>query len=312
MDAERSKGPVLLLDAGNALFRTAGADDGPSRQRAELILRTMGELGTAAMAVGERDLNGGVEFVKKSAASARLPLLSANLFGSDGKPAFPPTTTLSVGSIKVGLIGVSPIPVAAAKLGIKAAPPVPAARLAARKLQGKVDLIVALAAIPYADALQLAKEARGAIDLILQSHEARGTGIAMGNGQNFLIPTGERGRQLGRLELDLSGTGPLVDRGEAERNQQTLAFLDQQILSTRKRSEAASSPEVKKSLADALRGFEARRQALVKGLASGPPKSARSLALTFVALGSEFADDQRLKARVDRLEPPGSATESGP
>jgi 2',3'-cyclic-nucleotide 2'-phosphodiesterase (5'-nucleotidase family) len=305
VEAEKGKGPVLLLDAGNALFKSAGQDELALRQRAELILSAMGELGTAAMAVGERDLNAGLEFLKKTAARARVPLLSANLLGTNGKPAFSSIATTSIGSVKVGLIGISPLS-ANGKLGLRAAPPVPSALSAARKLKGKVDVIIALAAIPYADALQLAKEAGSAIDLILQSHEARGTGIAQGNGLNFVIPTGERGRQLGRLELDLSGTGPIVDRGQVDRNRQALVFLDRQILATQQRSEAASSPEMKKSLAEALRGFEARRRTLAQDLTPGEQKPGRSLALTFVTLGAEMSEDPTLKARVEKLEPPGS------
>ncbi len=309
MDAERGKGPVLLLDAGNALFKSAGQDDSASRQRAELILSAMGQLGTAAMAVGERDLNAGLEFLKKTAARARVPLLSANILGTNGKPAFSSTAATSIGSVKVGLIGISPLSVNG-KLGLRAAPPVPSALSAAGKLKGKVDLIIALAAIPYADALQLAKEAGSAIDLILQSHEARGMGIPQGNGFNFVIPTGERGRQLGRLELDLSGTGPIVDRGQVDRNRQALVFLDRQILVTQQRSDAASSPEMRKSLAEALRGFEARRRALAQDLTPGAQKPGRSLSLTFVTLGAEISEDPALKARVEKLEPPGSVSDA--
>ena len=302
---------MVLLDAGNALFKMAGQDEPALRRRAELILAAMGELGTAAMAVGERDLNAGLDFLKKTASSARVPLLSANLRGPDGKLAFSPATTASIGSVKVGLIGVSPASAGSGKQGIQAAPPVPAAIGAARKLKGKVDVVIALAAIPYADALQLAKEAGGAIDLILQSHEARGAGSAQGSGQNFVIPTGERGRQIGRLELDVSGTGPFLDRGQADRDRQAIAFLDRQILTTQKRSETVSSAEAKKSLADALQGFEARRRALAKNLESSPRKAGRSLDLTYVTLGGEIGEDPRLKAQVEKLEPPGSVVEPG-
>lgn len=290
------------------MFKTAGQDEPALRRRAELILAAMGELGTAAMAVGERDLNAGLEFLKKTASSARVPLLSANLRGADGKLAFSPATIASIGPVKAGLIGVSPAS-GTGQQGIQAAPPVPAAIRAARKLKGKVDVVIVLAAIPYADALQLAKEAGGAIDLILQSHEARGGGSAQGSGQNFVIPTGERGRQLGRLELDLSGAGPFTDRGQADRDRQAIAFLDRQILVTQKRSETVSNAEVRKSLADALQSFEARRRALTQDLASSARKPGRSLDLTYVTLGSEIREDPRLKAQVEKLEPPGSVVE---
>jgi len=164
------------------------------RRRAELILHAMGELGTAAMAVGERDLNAGLEYLKKTASKARVPLISANLRGADGGLAFAPSTVASVGSLRAGLVGVSPTSAGAGKPGIQVAAPVPAAIAAARKLRGKVDIVIALAALPYADALQLAKEAGSAIDLVLQSNEARGAGSEIGRGACRVSRSGGRGR----------------------------------------------------------------------------------------------------------------------
>jgi 2',3'-cyclic-nucleotide 2'-phosphodiesterase (5'-nucleotidase family) len=265
----------------------------------------MGELGTSAMAVGARDLTAGPEFLKKAAARARVQLLSANLVDGKGKLLFSASAKLSVAGVRVGLFGISPLQDAD---GIRSKPPVQAALAEARRIRGKVDVVIALAAVPYADALQLSKEAGSAIDFILQSHESRGTGIPQGDGSNYVIPTGERGRQLGRLELDLSGSGRWVDAGQRARNEQLISMLDSQIAEVRKRLDSGN-PEVKKSLSQAIQSFQARRDSLAKESLSLAAGARRTLKLEFLTLGSEYRDDPALKAQVAVLEPQPTATE---
>lgn len=291
-----------MLDAGNALFQPAAPDGSASRQRAALILRTMGELGTAAMAVGRQDLAAGPEFLKQTAARANVALLSANLVDRRGKLWFLPSRQLSVGSARVALVGISSLEEGP---GFTSKPPVQAALAEARKLRSKADLVMVLAAVPYADALQLAKEAGRAIDLILQSHEARGPGLAQRYGANFVIPTGERGRQLGRLELELSGPGPWVDQGQKERDRQLINVLEVQIAEARRRLDRAG-PEGKDAASQTLRAFVARRDSLAKE-STDSQNGARTLRLEFLTLGTEYADDLALKAKVAAIEPQGAA-----
>ncbi len=288
-----------MVDAGNALFKASVSSDDASRRRAEFILRAMGQLRTAAMAVGARDLVAGPEFLKKTAAKAKVRLLSANLVDDRGALLFEPSMRTSIAAIRVGVLGISPLQSGAQMRGT---PPVQAALAEARKLKGKVDLIIALAAVPYADALQLSKEAGDTIDLILQSHEGRGVGIPQRNGGAFVIPTGERGRQLGRLQLDLSQPGPWVELGQKERDLQLINVLDTQIAATQRRLEAAG-PGATDSLETTLRGFQNRRETLVKSVAASPESGGRLLRLDFLPLGADYPSDPALKAQITVLEP---------
>jgi 2',3'-cyclic-nucleotide 2'-phosphodiesterase (5'-nucleotidase family) len=283
------------------LFKASVSSDDVSRRRAEFILRAMGQLRTAAMAVGARDLVAGPEFLKKTAARAKVHLLSANLVDGRGALLFDPSMRTSIAGLRVGVLGISPLQSGERMRGT---PPVQAALDEARKLKGKVDLIIALAAVPYADALQLSKEAGDTIDLILQSHEGRGVGIPQRNGGAFVIPTGERGRQLARLDLDLSSAGPWVEVGQKERDQQLLNGLDAQIAATQKRLEAAS-PGAKNSLAQTLRNFQNRRETLAKERAGSSGNGGRLFKLDFLALGADYAGDPALKAQIAVLEPEG-------
>src|SRR5690242_18228401 len=94
VEKARAAGPVLVLDAGNALFKLPNSQE---RERAELILQAMGQLGTAAMAAGAKDLALGASFLKAAAAKAKVPVLSANLFGPDKKRIFEASTVATVG-----------------------------------------------------------------------------------------------------------------------------------------------------------------------------------------------------------------------
>ncbi|HEY0839725.1 MAG TPA: hypothetical protein VGD74_06025, partial [Vulgatibacter sp.] len=75
----REAGPILLLDSGDALFPKLGKGGDRDDEKAALILREMAGMGTAAMAVGERDLALGADWLVSQAKEAGLPLLCANL-----------------------------------------------------------------------------------------------------------------------------------------------------------------------------------------------------------------------------------------
>jgi 2',3'-cyclic-nucleotide 2'-phosphodiesterase (5'-nucleotidase family) len=293
----------LLLDSGNALWKVGAAPDSESRKRAEFVLRTMGKLGTAAMAAGARDLVAGAGWLKSQAERARVPVLSANLVDAHGKPIFPASTVVEIAGKKVALIGASPsAPFEGAKGG-----PIAASVLAeAKKLRPKSDIVVVLAAVPYADALQLSREAGNAVDFILQSHEGRGQGPLQRGDGNWVATSGERGRQLGRLVID-AGDGPFVDGGQIRRNQQALGLLDTQIGQVKKRIELASDGSSRSALEATLRQFTDRKSQVQSELQAAQKAGGRKVALDWLTLGPEFREDPALDAEVKRIEPAGAA-----
>jgi 2',3'-cyclic-nucleotide 2'-phosphodiesterase (5'-nucleotidase family) len=300
----RDAGPVLVVDAGNALFETAFTTDAKSRPKAELILKTMGEVKTAAMAAGARDLTLGPEFLAQTAHKAGVPVLSANLT-KDGKLLFPASTVVTVNGVKIGLLGISPVSEYFDRFpGLHADPPVKAALAEARKLRGKVDLLVALAAIPWADALQLTKEGGSLFDFIVESGESRGLGVMQRNDRGYLLSGGERGRGLDALELDLSppGDGPLVDLGEVDREAQRRRNLEVQVDSIKLRVDKETDPNLKKSFEQALASFQDQLRQIKKDNWEQKAKGARTVHLQIQYLDASVADDLELKAQVDRLK----------
>jgi 2',3'-cyclic-nucleotide 2'-phosphodiesterase (5'-nucleotidase family) len=252
------------------------------------------------MAVGARDLNASAPWLQREASAAKVEVLSVNLFGADNKPVFKPSVIVEEGGVKVGFIGATAIG-PHGDLNARAA--LPLVKAEAEKLRGKTDLIILLAAVSYADSLQLSNELKGSVDLIAQSNENRGISIAQKGPGNYLLPSGERGRHVGKIELVLGGKGPLQDLSELERNKQVLAILDKQIEEVRRRKKLAKEPSLKAELDKTEADFQARKQATVAE--QGGPTSNRTFKLQFVGMGSDIKDDPEWVKEIDRIDPPG-------
>lgn len=307
IELERKKGAaVLVLDAGNALFKGPYAgSDVKEKERAELLLDSMDAMGTVAMAVGSRDLTLGVDFLKQRAKKGKLQLLSANLVDAKGALLFPASLVTTVGGVKVGLIGLSPLE---SVKGAQAKPALPAVTAETKRLREKekVDVVVVLAAIPYVDALQVGQQVQG-VDFIAQSHDKRGVGMAQRNGFATLIPTGERGRQLAKLELAIDGPGPFSDLTEASRARESLKVVEANVTRTKERLAATQDATARQALQSALENFQARQAALQQTAGKGATGFPRTHLLSYITLGGDIASDAALQKVVERIEPPGSA-----
>lgn len=305
---EREMGaPVLVLDAGNALFKSEDSGKEPSaRPRAELLLEQMEAFGTTAMAVGARDVVLGTDFLKQATRKTKMKLLSANLVDAKGKLLFTPSTVVTLAGTRLGVVGLSPE--GAVAPGTVGQPPVPAALAEARRLREKekVEVVVVLAALPQASARSLAEEAGGAVDFIIQSHEGRIPGVSHREGSVTLIPSGERGRHLGRLELTLEGSGPFVDLAGTERAREGLRRVEENIQRAQVRLASEKDAAARRGLEEALAGLQSRRQALSRQAEARPEGAARTQALSFLLLGPDVAADPALKQRVERIAPPGA------
>ncbi len=301
---------MLVLDAGNALFKSTQPGEPRAKERAELLLEQMEALGTAAMAVGARDLTLGTDFLVQASKKGKLKVLSANLVDMQGKRFFEPSTVLTAGGVKFGVIGLSPEGPVAGQGGMVGQPLAAAALAEAKRLREKekVDVVVVLAAAPYMQAEKLSREVGTAAELIVQSHEGRGTGMVQRTDFAALIPPGERGRQVARVELSVDGKGPFADLTEGDRERIRLDMLDTRLRDTRERLKSTQEESIRKALEEAVASMEAQRKALKKKVEAGTGAGGRTLHLSYLSLGPEVKDDPELKQRVERIEPPGSAS----
>jgi 2',3'-cyclic-nucleotide 2'-phosphodiesterase (5'-nucleotidase family) len=286
----------LVVDSGNALYRVPGVPDEAAKARAAFILKTMAQLGTAAMAPGPRDLSGGPELLKEQARKAGVKVLSANLLGSDKKRVFAASAIVSQGGVRVGLVGVTAASVSGAD------PPVPAALAEAKKVRAGSDIVVVLAAFSYADALQLATQAGDSVDFILQSGDSRPAGYPQKQDRAFVIASGERGRQVGVISLVASGKGPFRDLTEVERNKQTVKILQARIDETHQKLAATDGGQA--ALNQTLASFEQRKREVEAQIKASSQEAGRAFSFEFTTLGRDVADDSALAAEVARIEPP--------
>lgn len=303
---ERKKGAlVLVLDAGNALFKFSQAGADPTEKaRAELLLKQMDAMGTSAMAVGQRDLTLGLDYLKNGSKGLKMKLLSANLVDKAGKPVFPASTVLSAGGLKVGVIGASPEGTVSDLTG---QPMVPAVLAEAKRLRekDKADVVVVLAAAPYDVVRKFAATAEG-VDFVIQSHEGRGTGIAYRDGLATLLPSGERGRQIARLELSVDGPGQFRDLAAVGQAKDALKNVEANLARAKERLAATKDEAARKALEETITTFETRRAALEKEAQADATGMARTHHLTYIQLGADAPSDPAVQKLVDRIEPPGS------
>jgi 2',3'-cyclic-nucleotide 2'-phosphodiesterase (5'-nucleotidase family) len=298
-------GAVLALDSGNALFRNGGAATDDDKARAHFILDVMGREGVRAMAVGARDVSGGLDFLLAEGKRSKVKLLSANL-KRGGVAVFDAAVVLDVSGLKVAVVGVSaPGPLVPNATDVVAEPTVAAVKAALAKL-GKRDLTVVLSATTYADAMQLAGALKGQADFVIQSGEFRGTQPPqlIDGTDVYLLASGQRGQALGKLQLDLgSGSGPFVDLSSVDRDRQQLEFVSSQLKTLEQRLAAVKDQGIAGDLKKARDQLRAREDSLKKAVAAPVAKGARSLKLDWVVLGSDLKDDPALKAEVLKFEP---------
>ena len=293
---------ALVLDTGNALFKAPGLGDEEAKKRAAFVYQTMVELGTAAMAVGPRDLSGGLPFlVELSKANPKMKLLSANL-RQEGKAPFEASTVVTVNGAKVGVIGVSGV---GQMLGVETlmGSPLPAAiKAEAEKLKGKVDLIVVLSTASYADTMQAGVELKDQVDLFLQSGEQRASGLQRLEA-SLAMATGDRGRTLGQLDLDVGGKGAWVDLEQASREKELLKGVTGRLDEMKKRRALAKDAAAKKELDGTIAELDARVKEQSKKANADQVAGARTARLTWVNLDANIADDAALKKKVLVFEP---------
>src|SRR6185503_6270090 len=135
--------PLLLLDAGDAIqgspleaiWHERGAEG------AEPMMAAMSRLGYDAMAIGNHEFSYGPAMMQRARCGASFPWLAANIVGADGKPAFAASLVRTVGSLRVGIVGITTpatpsLEDSANLVGLTFVPAVDAARREVERLRG--------------------------------------------------------------------------------------------------------------------------------------------------------------------------------
>jgi 2',3'-cyclic-nucleotide 2'-phosphodiesterase (5'-nucleotidase family) len=295
-------GNVLVLDAGNALFR--GTPDGRPTEgddrRARLLLSTMGALGTKVLAVGHRDLVAGPEFLSAEAKKAGVRPISTNL-ELNGRAAFSRSVVIEQGGVKVAVLVASPAGPVSGAAGLVGAPVLAALKAELARLPVR-DVTMVIDTGGYQGAMALAEALSGSVDLVIQSGEFRGTVPPQRVKDTVLLASGQRGQSLAKLDLTLGrGAGPLLDLNEASREVELLQHLDTQLKSVDERLSLAKDAQAKKGLWALRQEMKMRRDDQAKRVKA--TDGGRTLKLEWMLLGADIKDDEALKAEVLKVEP---------
>jgi len=314
---------TLVVDAGD-LFEPL-RDPGGSERRARILATALARGGLAAFTPGEQDLALGLPLLRRTAAVAALPIVSANLYGLDGARLFDADRLIDAAGVKVGIFGVSapPSPADATRwraAGVEVRDPADAAREAVASLRGRgAAVVVALVHLgPPSESRRLIGAVEG-IDWAVLGHSGLNLEAPEKVGGAHLLEAMSEGRNLGRLDLHLVGGGlALVDR--AERGEIAAILADH-----RRQLTEYDRPLGDTDPASLLEYRDARRRALGSAIDREAALLARlPEAITgswfenhVVALGAEIPDDAetaRLVVAYQRGEPgkPGKAEHRQP
>lgn len=241
---------VIHVDAGDLLLPTERPANGmipphPAEvdRRTALLLSALARMGVHAVAPGETDLRLGVRRLEALAAKAKVPLVSANLHDSSGRPLLLPDRLVTAAGIRVGLFGILSVAdnekARLQKEGVVVADPVAAARTAVASLRARgAGVVVGLLHLAggVEEARKLVTEAAG-IDFAVLGHSGGHLGTPIEVGATRLVEASIKGKHLGRLDLHVvDGTGRFVDRGRLAQLLSTRDSVRQKIVNYRRRA----------------------------------------------------------------------------
>jgi 5'-nucleotidase/UDP-sugar diphosphatase len=205
---------VLLVDSGDLVVGTAMS----SVFRGKPDIAAMNLMGYDALALGNHDFDFGIEHLRDLKKQARFPFLCANV-----RPrrtgVCQPFVVKTVGRLRVGLIGLvgrKSYPDLFAPSAVRETEfqdPIDAARLTAKQLRGRVDLIVAVTHEETDEDLALSHTVPE-IDVIVGGHTPGFDGLIAAGAQTpaqgridplprgpLFVKTHRQGQTLGRLDL---------------------------------------------------------------------------------------------------------------
>ncbi len=226
-----TKGRTLVLDAGDTFFPGLEVEpqlDVPVDKwgfysiKAATIAKAMNAAGYNAAAVGEFDLALGPVFLLGAVKDAGFPFLAANsawdLDGELWKP-FVGRTTVTVGGVNVGLVGVlgagfpyRDFPENFDKIIVS-----DTAKAAQREidaLKGKVDLVIVLSHLSIEPAEDFVRELKGA-NVVIQGHSGEHLEAPEIIGCDTVLVKGYmQGKYMGRLDLWLEHDPDVLASGK--------------------------------------------------------------------------------------------------
>ncbi len=208
--------PVIYLDTGDCEEMTVRLSN---LTKGVAMYRILCAAGCAAATIGDGALlRYGQYTFPEYARVAGFPLLLANLRTTDGlvPEGVQPTTLLVVGSLKLGIVGLtaSANPAGAyADFGLTTLPTLPLVRELADSLrQQGADLVILLSHLGLPEDVLLARSAKNVFPLIIGAHTHNLIPAGVWDDKTLIVQAGSHARYLGRLDLAWDGAELQVER----------------------------------------------------------------------------------------------------
>lgn len=214
-------------------------------------------MGFAAVAVGPYDLGAGLDFLLQSKRQG-FPWMSANLLDGDGTPLFGPSTIHTLGSSRIGLIGLTG----------KTANLPPTVQLAdyrevlqqeINRLSKKCKFLILLSSLTREENRKIIQNFPS-IHVIISAQKNRGNVPARLNGNTILTQTMSKGKYQGVLTIT-PGTGSQWEKKKVSLAtlENRLGSYDWQISRMKKRKELHTPQYLKK-----IQTIEKKRKRLLE------------------------------------------------
>jgi 2',3'-cyclic-nucleotide 2'-phosphodiesterase (5'-nucleotidase family) len=303
-----ASGPVVAVDAGDSLVHAADlpAEGRPGAEaRARLVLSAMARGGVAGVAVGERDLALGTEWLVREARAAGVPLLAANLRSPDGARPFAAHRLVDGPGERVGIFAVVGRGVGSAEITVT--DPADAAREAAAALRAKgATLVVALLHMGYEEAVELARGGLQ-VDVAICAHDGKRRQPEPIGGVLLAAPS-DRGRDVLAITLRSGSRGPWADVGAPARAEEERRSIARWLAIARERLARATAAADRQAIEDFI-AIQEERAADAGRRARARPEG-RLFEPRTLPLDADVPEDAALLAEVERVTaaygpPPG-------
>ncbi len=297
-------GGLLVVDAGDLLFHRAPLPPEEvegAKLRAERVSAELRETGVDALVPGERDLALGLADYERRVAG--LPVLAANLSEAEGgRTPFPGSRVVTVGGVRVGLVGVVGAGPFEGVERIAVSPPEAAARGAVEAVRREgAQLVVLVAHLAAEDLVRLLGAVEG-VHVGVSAHTGRFILRARPAGEAWVVATSTRSRHLGRVDLWLERPPyRLADAGVARAVAREVARLEGEVQRFSAGVEEATSKAMRAYYERKLAALEADlagKRAEMEETRSHRATGGSRFRLRQVAMDGGLPDEPRTAARV--------------
>jgi 2',3'-cyclic-nucleotide 2'-phosphodiesterase (5'-nucleotidase family) len=310
-DLKNEVDEVLILDAGNSLFKPKDSPLANERKKARLIIMAYSRMGYQAVNIGSDDLLAGIEFLKGLQKGIHLPFLSANLLdGEAGKPIFKSHMIVDLGELRVGIFGLTSD--VRQNEGVTAegyfiSNPIAAAKGIIAELTKECNVILALSNLgSLKEYHKLVQEVEGIHFIIGSGGKGSTRQIIRSDGDRnaFLFQARPKGQYLGRIDLKVvKGSRNFVDRGQKANLERQINSIERQLDSYRRGTGRAKSiPQDKREgYIKKLDEFRKRTKARLKALERDLKENSTFFHST-ISLDDKVQDDPTIKDLVDQFK----------